>query len=113
MLTDSLNWKYLGVTSGKNTITYPSDARYLRCDVFYLKVNESTSQALHSVEEIDLQRLSDEYTHCFLNGGYYSNTDYFTNNIAVDPASQIAYLLMNSKNGVDNSANCSMNVWYK
>lgn len=110
-LNDSLSWKYLGVTSGKNSITYPSNAQYLKCDVWYVKSNYG--QVAHFVEEIDLSRLSDTCSHMFLNGYYYNNTDYASNNIAVSPSSKIVFLVINALNGTDNSAVCTMDVWYR
>lgn len=109
LLTDSLNWKYLGSVSGKNSITYPEDAQYLRCDVYFLR----TSQANHYVAEIDLRMLSSDRFHYFVSGYYYTNTDYSSNNIAVYTPSRNVYLLLNSLAGNDNSAACTMDVWYR
>ena len=79
--------------------------------MWYVKSNYG--QVAHFVEEIDLSRLSNTYTHMFLSGVYGSTTDYTSNNIAVYPASKIVYLLMNGVNGTDNSAACTMDVWYR
>ena len=110
LLTDSLNWKYLGSVSGKNSITYPSNAKYLKCDVYYSKTEYA--QAIHFTEEIDLSRLLDTYTHMYFGGYYHSNTNYASNNIAVNPASKIVYLVLNTLVGTNYSDFCTMDVWY-
>ena len=89
---------------------YPENARYLKCDVWYVKSNYG--QVAHFVEEIDLSRLSNTYTHMFLSGYYYSNTNYASNNIAVYPASKIVYLILNTLVGTNYSDFCTMDVWY-